>query len=462
MSAGKPSQNASDREIVVTRLIEAPIARVWRAWVDPKEIVRWWGPHGFTTDSDGREFKPGGVWKHTMIGPDGTRYPNAARFEEIVEHERIVYTNGGGTGDRPGVHFRSTVTFKNRDGKTELTLRLVFDTAAMCDDAVKHYGAIEGGNQTLSRLAAQVQGEFVTSRLVDAPRERVWRAWTDPSELGLWFGPKGFKTIHAKLDLRPGGSYHYGIEGNGVEMWGKWAFRDIDKPAKLQFIQTFSDKDGGVGVHPMAPTWPKRTLSTILFQDFGPKTLVTVCWAPFEATEIERDTFLGGLAGMNEGWSGTFERLDAYLKEPAFELVVTRVIAAPRERVFEAWSEPARLTRWFAPLPYTLPLCEMDFRPGGRFRMAMRSPAGEDHEFSGVYREIVPPSKLVWTGEFASGPVDQVRTEITFEEEGTKTKLSVRQTFSVLTPETEPHTKGAKQGWTATLDQLQALAEAGA
>lgn len=146
---------------------------------------------------------------------------------------------------------------------------------------------------------------------------------------------------------------------------------------------------------------------------------------------------------------------------PAFELVLTRVIAASRERVFQAWSEPGQLKRWFSPHPYTLPLCEMDFRPGGHFRMAMRSPEGVDHEFTGVYREIVPPSKLVFTGEFPDGPADQILTTVTFEAEGTSTKLTMRQTFSVLTPETEPHAKGAKLGWTATLDQLKALAESG-
>lgn len=146
-------------------------------------------------------------------------------------------------------------------------------------------------------------------------------------------------------------------------------------------------------------------------------------------------------------------------EKPAFELVLTRVIAAPRERVFRAWSEPAQLARWFSPHPYTLPLCEMDFRPGGRFHMAMRSPEGVDHEFTGVYEEIVPPSKLVFTGEFPYGPADQILTTVTFEAEGAHTKLTMRQTFSVLTPETEPHAQGARQGWTQTLDQLQALAE---
>ncbi|HEX4048711.1 MAG TPA: SRPBCC domain-containing protein [Elusimicrobiota bacterium] len=142
--------------------------------------------------------------------------------------------------------------------------------------------------------------------------------------------------------------------------------------------------------------------------------------------------------------------------KPAFELVMSRVIDAPRERVFAAWSEPAQLSRWFAPKPLTLPKCEMDFRPGGSFSMAMRAPDGTEYPFSGVYREIVPPSKLSWTGRFPTGPADQISTTVVFEEQGGKTKLAVRQAFSVLTPAAEPHAKGAERGWTATLDQLAA------
>ena len=145
------------------------------------------------------------------------------------------------------------------------------------------------------------------------------------------------------------------------------------------------------------------------------------------------------------------------ITKPAFELTLSRIIDAPRERVFKAWSEPKQVSRWFAPLPYTLPKCEMDFRPGGRFAMTMRSPEGVEHPFTGVYREVVPDSRLVWTGEFPYGPAEQMRTTITFEEQGKKTKLTANQVFWTLTPETEPHTKGAKQGWTATLDQLEAF-----
>jgi uncharacterized protein YndB with AHSA1/START domain len=307
---------SSDREIVITRLINAPIERVWRAWADPQEIVLWWGPYGFQTDTDRRAFKEGGTWKHTMIGPDGARYPNAARYEEIVEGERIVYTNGGGReGDHKGVHFRAVVTFVAKGNQTELTLRSVFETPADRDLVVREYRAIEGGTQTLSRLEAHIAGDFLVSRLVDAPREKVWACWTEPARLAAWFGPKGFETIAATLDFRPGGLYHYGMRGNGMELWGKWTFTAIDEPRALGFISAFSDKDGGLGRHPLAPTWPAQVQTTVLLSDFGPKTLITVQWSPFEANDAERKTFSDARAGMHQGWRGTFERLDAYLAE---------------------------------------------------------------------------------------------------------------------------------------------------
>jgi uncharacterized protein YndB with AHSA1/START domain len=151
--------------------------------------------------------------------------------------------------------------------------------------------------------------------------------------------------------------------------------------------------------------------------------------------------------------------MSATPKKPAWELTLIRVINAPRERVFKAWSEPEQVARWFAPQPLTLPKCEMNFRPGGSFSMTMRTPDGQEFPFSGVYSEILPPAKLSWVGEFPNGPKKQILTTVNFEAQGGKTKVTVHQAFTVLTPETEPHTKGAKQGWTATLDQLAAFAE---
>ncbi|MBI2385881.1 MAG: SRPBCC domain-containing protein [Elusimicrobia bacterium] len=316
MSVTKKAESTADREIVITRLIDAPVPRVWRAWADNDEIVKWWGPHGFSDETRSREFKEGGIWKHVMIGPDGVKYLNTAKYVEIVPEKKIVVKNGGGKEfDEKGVGFVSTITFKAVGDKTELTMRLECMTAAMKKRAVEEFRAIEGGQQTLSRLDAHVAGQFVIFRLVDAPRERVWRAWTDAKEMGAWFGPKGAETTHSDLDLRVGGSYHYAMRSGGVEMWGLATYQEIEKPAKLVYLQRFSDKDRGLGVHPLAPTWPKKLLTTVLFQDFGPKTLISLYWAPIEASAVELKTFSDGMSGMNQGWGGSFDRLDAFLKE---------------------------------------------------------------------------------------------------------------------------------------------------
>lgn len=155
---------------------------------------------------------------------------------------------------------------------------------------------------------------FVITRVVDAPRSRVWKAWTDAKELKKWWGPKGFEVVSTKVDLKPGGIFHYLLRSpNGQEMWGKFVYREIVPEERLVFISSFSDENVGETRHPLAPDWPLRMLSTVTFTEKAGKTTITVRWLPFEATQKERDTFEAGRDSMKAGWTGTFERLDAYL-----------------------------------------------------------------------------------------------------------------------------------------------------
>lgn len=156
---------------------------------------------------------------------------------------------------------------------------------------------------------------FEISRVVDAPRDRVWKAWTDPEQFRRWFGPKGCKMTHCKVDFRPGGLLHYCLQmPNGGEMWGKALYEEIRKPERLVWVQSFSDKDGGTTAHPMNPDWPRTTHTTVSFEEQGRKTKITIRWLPVEgSTEAELRTFDQNRAGMNQGWSGTFEQLDQFL-----------------------------------------------------------------------------------------------------------------------------------------------------
>ena len=156
---------------------------------------------------------------------------------------------------------------------------------------------------------------FVISRLMDAPRERVWKAWTEPGQLKQWWGPKGFTVHTCKVDLKPGGIFLYGMKApDGSDVWGKFTYREIDAPEKLVFIVSFSDPQGGVTRHPWMENWPLQTLSTVTFEQVGGKTKVTVQWSPHEASDAERRSFEEGKSSMQQGWSGTFEQFTGYLK----------------------------------------------------------------------------------------------------------------------------------------------------
>lgn len=145
--------NAADREMVITRTFDAPRELVWEAVTNPEHVVHWWGPDGFTNTLEKMDFRVGGVWKHVMHGPDGTNYPNKSTFTAIVKHERIEYSHGGGRKGDPAVQFEATWTFETVGKQTKVTLRALFPTVEAYQTTVKFYGAIEGGKQTLARLA---------------------------------------------------------------------------------------------------------------------------------------------------------------------------------------------------------------------------------------------------------------------------------------------------------------------
>jgi len=156
--------------------------------------------------------------------------------------------------------------------------------------------------------------EFVISRLLKAPRELVFACFTDPEHMKQWWGPKGVTVIASTMDLRPGGFYHYGMRGpDGSAMWGKFVYREIERPSRIVLVNSFSDEAGGITRHPMAPSWPLQMLSTFLFETEGDGTRLTMTWAPLNPTDEERATFDAGFASMSQGWSGTFEQLEAYL-----------------------------------------------------------------------------------------------------------------------------------------------------
>ena len=140
----------ADRSIVTSRVFDAPRELVFNAWIDPAHIGEWFGPDGFTITTHEMDVRPGGAWRFIMHGPDGVDYSSLVVYTEIAAPERLAFDHSDGDGANT---FHTTVTFVEHDGATTLTMTALFASAAERDRVIEEVGAIEGGKQTLGRLA---------------------------------------------------------------------------------------------------------------------------------------------------------------------------------------------------------------------------------------------------------------------------------------------------------------------
>lgn len=307
-----------EREIAIVRDFDAPRELVWEAWTDPGHIGRWWGPKGFTTTTSSMDVRPGGAWRFVMHGPDGRDYQNSIVYVEVVRPQRLVYEQTGDEGAKP-VRFQVTVTFEERGKGTRLSMRMTFPSPKTRDYVIATYGALEGLNETIGRLAQYVPGmaaakEFAVAREFDAPRDLVWKAWTETDRLSRWWGPKGFTMLSCTIDLRPGGVFHYGMRApDGGTMWGKWVFREIAAPERLVFLSSFSNEKGETTRAPFSADWPLEVHSTLTLAESAGRTVVTMRGRPHGATDAERRLFESFFGSMRQGWGGTLDQLEAYL-----------------------------------------------------------------------------------------------------------------------------------------------------
>ena len=290
------------REIVITRVFDAPRELVFQMWTDPQHLAYWWGPRGFTTTIQEMDVKAGGAWRMIMHGPDGANYPNHNVFVEVVKPERLVYTHGGGREGGPSADFEQTATFDDLSGKTKLTMRSLFPPAADRDRVVKQFNAFEGANQTLDRLGERLaqmatNRKLVITRVFDAPREVVFKAWTDPQRLKRWWGPKNFTNPVCEVDVRPGGAMRIHMrapDGTIYPMTG--VYREIAEPERLVFTASALGAKGD-------PLFEQ--LTTVTFAEVNGKTKLTV-EASFSKVKPEAAPHL---AGAEMGWNMSLDRL---------------------------------------------------------------------------------------------------------------------------------------------------------
>lgn len=155
--------------------------------------------------------------------------------------------------------------------------------------------------------------EFSMSRTFKAPRPQVWQAWTSREGLSQWWGPKGWDLKVTRFDFRAGGIFHYAMTQSGQTMWGRFAYRDIASPERLVFVSSFSNEAGEITRAPFSATWPLEVLNVLTLSETGDGTRVDLRGGPIDATPDERKTFEGMRDSMRQGFTGTFDNLDAHL-----------------------------------------------------------------------------------------------------------------------------------------------------
>ena len=176
-------------------------------------------------------------------------------------------------------------------------------------------------NTATQRSQQITEREFTITREFNAPRELVWKTFTEPEHMKEWWGPKGSTIVASKMDLRVGGTYHGAMrDPAGNVIWAKFIYREIIAPDRLVWVHSFSDEAGGLTRHPMSPTWPLELLTTLTFEDApAGKTKLTLRWLPINASEDEHKTFEAAHDSMRQGWGGSFDQLAAYLSRTARE-----------------------------------------------------------------------------------------------------------------------------------------------
>lgn len=291
--------------------------------------------------------------------------------------------------------------------------------------------------------------ELVFTRVIDAPRELVFEAWTTCEHMKEWYGPTGFTVSMCEMDARPGGSMRVTMRSpDGTEYPGRGVYEEFAPPGSL-VVRSFALGEGDRVLI--------ETLNAVTFAAEGGKTRLTLRVRVVKAA----DDAAPYLDGMDEGWNQTLDRMVERAEEVrrGRELVLTRVLDAPRSLVWEATSKCEHIKRWWGPRGYTVPICEIDFRPGGAWRFVQHDPKGNEHPFKGVYLEVVAPERVVHTFIY---DVPMIRDSVavvtvTLEEQGGKTKLTSRTVFPTPEAYEGAVASGMEPGAKETLDRLAEL-----
>lgn len=285
----------AEREIRLSRLLNASIALVWEVWTNPENIKHWWRPNGFTNTITKMDVTGNGEWDLIMHGPDGTDYKNKSIFKEMIKHKKLTYKHVSTP------KFLATVEFEEQGEKTLLNWHMLFGSKEQFIQVVKTFKADEGLKQNTDKLECIWRKDMpVTNYLSPAssmPKELVFKAWKDVKMLAKWWGPNDFTCPICEIDATPGGKIYIdmkGPDGNVYPMDGE--FHEIIAPEKVVFTSAALDENN-------QRLFEVKNIVTLTEENGKTKLTLQVKVSNIKSQGAHH------LTGMNEGWSKGIKRL---------------------------------------------------------------------------------------------------------------------------------------------------------
>jgi len=286
--------------------------------------------------------------------------------------------------------------------------------------------------------------EITITKILDAPRELVFAAWTDAEQLARWWGPEGYHVPEAASDPRPGGALSITMRGpDGTDHVMTGTYREIDPPAR--FVTEYLVV-GDAGLRLLS------AVTTVTLIDHDGKTELTV----HERAEALAPDAVMMLGGMEVGMTQSLRRLDDVLTGAVErQIVLARLLEAPRDRVFEAFVSAEQAERWWGPNGFSVTTQEMDVRPGGTWRFTMRGPDGVEHPNLITYDEVAAPELLSWANTSSGAADPGFHTAVTLDDFQQMTVLTMRIVFaSAGDRDATVEKHGAIEGGNQTLERL--------
>lgn len=312
---------AKKNEIIITRMINSPRELVFKAWVDPSDITHWWGHHGSTNTIKKMEVISGGICEFIIHESNGVDYPTKIIYQEVIRLEKLVYKQYVDSENNMN-QFEAIVTFIDYREKTELTICMIFASVEERYKIGKEYRLEAGTQQAFSRLEYYLirmhspqlpDEEFSSTQTINAPRELVFKLWTDPNHFLNWWAKDSEIKVN-KLDIQPEGIFHYGFETSyGETKWTKLVYQKMEKPTYLSFTSSPSDEKGRISDDFTKRSWPLEVLDEITFLEENGKTVLHMKSKPINATPAERKLFKDTHQAMETSFKLSCDRLIEYI-----------------------------------------------------------------------------------------------------------------------------------------------------